>query len=248
MRWFRQEKSRRSALSAVSGAPAIDMRNVVYKRAGKVILDGLSLQLDERRVGIIGDNGSGKSTFARLLNGLLSPDSGTLKVFGIDATQHTASLPQFVGFLFQNPDHQILFPTVLEELAFGLTQLGLKQGDAERLAREYLRAQCRIEWADRPSQSLSEGEKQRLCLWSVLLMKPRLLVLDESFASLDLRSRYDFMAELNRQQQQLLMITHELDLLENFERIVWLHKGSVKADGDAKTVISAYKQYARNGL
>lgn len=244
MAWFRREKKAPPRLIAQPGAPAIELKQVSFSRAEKQIFSDLNLTLDERRIGIIGDNGSGKSTLSRLFNGLVLPDSGEVLVYGHAASEHGAALAQLVGFLFQNPDHQLLFPTVLEELAFGLTQLGCTQAEAEQRARDCLQLQDRPHWADRPVQSLSEGEKQRLCLWAIVLMGPQLLVLDETFASLDLRSRTQMMRELEQQEQQLLMITHELDLLENFDRVLWLHEGAVRADGDAASVIANYRRYA----
>lgn len=244
MAWFKRKvQTKRAPLECLPSAPAVEFRQVDFAREGKPVFKSLSLCFNERRIGIIGDNGSGKSTLARMLNGLILPDAGQVKIYGHDSAQHAADLPGLVGFLFQNPDHQILFPTVLEELAFGLTQLGRSQVAAELQAREYLQQQQRSSWADRPVQSLSEGEKQRLCLWSIFLMQPRLLVLDETFSSLDLRARGRMMAELE-QQQQLVMITHELDLLQGFDRVLWLHQGELRADGAAESVITDYRRYA----
>lgn len=245
MAWFKREAAVRGALEPMPGATAIEFSQVSFSREGKLVFPRLTLGIDERRVGIIGDNGSGKSTFARLLNGLLLPDAGHVCIYGHDTAEQTARLSSLVGFLFQNPDHQILFPTVLEELSFGLMQLGQSQVDAEARARAYLILRDCEDWADRPAQSLSEGEKQRLCLWAVLLMEPKLLVLDETFASLDLRSRLRMMQELEAQQQQLLMITHDLELLQGFDRVLWLHHGELRADGEAQVVIDAYRSYAR---
>lgn len=248
MAWFKREAAVRGPLEPVPSAPAIEFSQVSFTREGKLIFPGLTLCIDERRVGIIGDNGSGKSTFARLLNGLLLPDAGRVCLYGHDTAEQTARLSSLVGFLFQNPDHQILFPTVLEELCFGLMQLGRTQADAEQRASAYLILRDCEDWADRPAHSLSEGEKQRLCLWAVLLMEPKLLVLDETFASLDLCSRLRMMQELEVQQQQLLMITHDLELLQGFDRVLWLHHGELRADGEAQIVIDAYRTYARESL
>jgi len=244
MAWFKREKVARERLHVVSGAPAVELRQVSFSRAEKVIFASLSLRLDERRIGIIGDNGSGKSTLARLFNGLILPDSGYVTIYGHESQKQQVLLPQLVGFLFQNPDHQILFPTVLEELSFGLTQLGDSQAVADQKAKKCLLEQGKSDWADRPAQSLSEGEKQRLCLWSVVLMGPKLLVLDETFASLDLRTRIQMMNELKLQKQQLIMVTHELNLLSDFDRVIWLHHGQIKADGDPLAVIAEYRHHA----
>lgn len=243
MRWFSRNARPRKLLQAIPGAPALEFRNVSFERNGQPIIDNLTIALDEKRIGIIGDNGSGKSTLVRMLNGLIAPDDGELLVFGHCAKKQASELAALVGFLFQNPDHQILFPTVLEELAFGLMQLGLDQTEAEQLARNKLKAENCFSWSDRPSQSLSEGEKQRLCLWAVMLMNPKLLVLDESFSSLDLPTRGQLMRHLELQSQRQIMITHELELVRTFDRVLWLHKGRIVADGAADSVIGQYLQY-----
>lgn len=221
---------------------------VGLRRGDHTVLRDISLTLAERRVGLIGDNGSGKSSLARLLNGLLAPSSGQLRVYGHDSVEAASQLPSLVGFLFQNPDHQILFPTVLEELAFGLVQLGQPQRDAEAQAREWLESRGCGDWASRPAQALSEGEKQRLCLWAIQLMCPPLLVLDETFASLDLGTRLRLLRELCDGEQQLLMITHDLELLQDFDRVIWLERGAVRDDGAAADVLEAYRRHARAGL
>ncbi len=244
MAWFKTERGPERRLQANATAPAIVLEGVNVDRGGRRVLTGIDLTITESRVGVIGDNGSGKSTLARLLNGLLLPDSGRVQVYGHSTETYASQLPALVGFLFQNPDHQILFPTVIEELAFGLQQLGSTKAQAESAAGQFLDLQACTQWADRPVQSLSEGEKQRVCLWSVLLMEPRLLVLDESFSSLDLRSRLAMMAELTRAALPVIMISHELDLVAEFDRVIWLHEGRIEADGDAATVIAAYRRYA----
>ncbi|MGB0866665.1 MAG: energy-coupling factor ABC transporter ATP-binding protein [Granulosicoccaceae bacterium] len=245
MSWFKRESRSRSPLVAVPGEAAIAFESVCLQREQQTVLENISLVIDEKRVGLIGENGSGKSSLVRLFNGLLLPDTGCVRVYGYDSLEHGARLASLVGFLFQNPDQQILFPTVLEELTFGLLQLGIEQKQAEEQAHQFLVARQSAGWASRPAQSLSEGEKQRLCLWSVLLMQPRLLVLDETFASLDLRTRLNLMSELREQQQQLLMVTHDLDLLDGFDRVLWLHEGVIKVDGEASSVIASYQQFAR---
>lgn len=246
MAWYRRQRKVQQRLEAIPQAAAVVLKGVDVRREGREVLSAIDLLIDERRVGIVGDNGSGKSTLARLFNGLLLPDAGDVEIYGHNSAYSGVSrLPALVGFLFQNPDHQILFPTVLEEMAFGLQQLSASQLDAQTLCREYLASHGCQDWADRPAQSLSEGEKQRLCLWSVLLMKPKLLVLDESFSSLDIRTRFSIMAELERQDLQIVMISHELELLERFDRVIWLHHGRIEADGEAAQVLAAYRQYAR---
>ncbi len=102
------------------------------------MLSAISVALTERRIGLIGNNGSGKSSLVRLLNGLLSADAGSVTVHGLDAGKDASELPRKVGFIFQNPDHQIIFPTVIEEVAFSLEQTGLSRREAATEAKAAL--------------------------------------------------------------------------------------------------------------
>jgi len=138
MALFKRKAPKPASLSPMTGAPAVQLNDVHLSREGRVVFEGLDVSIDERRVGIVGDNGSGKSTLTRLLNGLLMPDSGQVHVYGHDVAEHASAMPSLVGFIFQNPDHQILFPTVLEELVFGLVQLGQSGEEAETVARQFL--------------------------------------------------------------------------------------------------------------
>ena len=109
-----------------SGDPSVtfEMAGVSFFREGRALLTGLNLRVTERRIGIVGRNGSGKTTLARVLSGLVAPDQGEVRVCGVDIAKDRRAAIQTVGILFQNPDHQIIFPTVEEELAFGLLQAG----------------------------------------------------------------------------------------------------------------------------
>ena len=144
---------------------------------------------------MIGRNGSGKTTLLRLLAGLVAPSAGVVRVGEIDPyTDRKAALAK-IGILFQNPDHQILFPTVEEELAFGLIQQGQTQAAAMAAALALLQREGRADWAKTPVSTLSHGQKQWLCLQAVLLMQPETLLLDEPFAALDMPTE----ARLRRQ-------------------------------------------------
>ena len=118
--------------------PAADggviFEGVEVRRGDRQVLSVTALRLDERRIGLIGDNGSGKSTLLRLANGLLLPTRGRIVVAGLDTARHRKEVPAKVGFIFQNPDHQLIFPTVCEEIAFGLTERGLSSPEASERA------------------------------------------------------------------------------------------------------------------
>jgi biotin transport system ATP-binding protein len=224
-------------------AAGIVFAGVNLKRNGVPVLHDIDLTLPERRIGLVGDNGSGKSSLVRLLNGLLVADTGELSVFGLDARKARKQLPRHVGFIFQNPDHQIIFPSVEEELAFGLQQLGAEKREARKKAVAFLARWSRESWRDRPINELSEGQKQLITIFSVLIMEPRLIIFDEPFASLDgatTRALRKFVGEL---PQQVLMISHELGVFHDFDRLIWLHDGRIHMDGAPGAVIDAYKTH-----
>jgi biotin transport system ATP-binding protein len=224
--------------------PAIVFRSVRLTRGGQSLFEGLDLALTERRVGLVGDNGSGKSSLLRLINGLLLPDRGEVIVHGRETRRHRKDLPGEVGFVFQNPDHQIIFPTVGEEIAFGFANRGLSDGAAEKEAQSYLAAHGCAGWASRAVHELSGGERQRVAILSVLAAEPSVLLLDEPFASLDLPSRLAFRRLILDLPQQIVMASHDLELMSDFERVVWLERGLVRADGAPETILPAYRAAA----
>ena len=223
----------------------IELRDISLKRGGEPVLSDLSLCLSQQRIGLVGDNGSGKSSLARLLNGLLAPDRGELRVYGLDGRKKRRHLPRLVGFVFQNPDHQIIFPTVEEELAFGLRQLGQSKPDARRKAAAFLAEWGRESWRNQPINELSEGQKQLVCILSVLIMQPRLLIFDEPFSSLDGLTRRALLRIIADLPQQVLMISHDLSSFDCYERLIWLHQGRVRMDGAPEQVIDAYQAHMR---
>ncbi len=223
---------------------SILLDHVTLTRGGRVVLDDVSLALGERRIGLIGTNGSGKSSLVRLFNGLLTPDTGRVTVHGIDAAAAPAELPRKVGFIFQNPDHQIIFPTVAEEIAFSLEQAGRPRREAREGAVPALARFGRAGWAERPVHALSEGEKQFLCIIAVLVMEPAVIVFDEPFASLDLPTRRRLEALIATLPQQVVLVAHELDAFAGYDRVVWLHEGRVRGDGPPDATLAAYRAFA----
>ncbi|BCJ91483.1 cobalt ABC transporter [Terrihabitans soli] len=219
--------------------PYVEFDRVTLARAGKPLFEGFSLGLSEARVGLIGDNGSGKSTLLRLIAGLILPDSGDVRLSGPGEGRP--------GFLFQNPDHQILFPTVGEEVSFGLIEGGMDPKTANAEAAKLLAAHGCAGWEKRAVHELSEGQKQLVCLIAVLAPEPNLLLLDEPFAALDLPTRYDIRERLSQLKQNIIMASHDIDLLSEFDRVIWLEQGRVRGDGPPKSVLAAYLAKARAG-
>ncbi|KWV46244.1 cobalt ABC transporter [Bradyrhizobium macuxiense] len=219
--------------------------NCVYlARGGGRFFDDLSLDLRERRIGLVGDNGSGKSTLLRLANGLLLPERGEVIANGRHTTQAGRGLHADVGFVFQNPDHQIIFPTVGEEVAFGLIEGGQTAAQARAAAGDLLASHGCAGWIDRAIRDLSEGQKQLVCILAILATEPKILLLDEPFSSLDLPTRLSLSARLARLPQQIVMASHDLDLLHDFDRVIWLEKGQVRADGVPSQVLPDYRAHA----
>ncbi|SDV48310.1 energy-coupling factor ABC transporter ATP-binding protein [Chitinasiproducens palmae] len=235
-------------MTVASDASCVALDGVTLLRGTTTVFDRLSLTLGERRIGLIGDNGAGKSSLFRLLCGLDAPQSGTVHVYGRDVRRERGALPALVGLMFQNPDDQIIYPTVVEELAFGLTARGTARREARERARDFLGARGLSEWADRPVGSLSQGQRQRVCLLALLISAPRLLLLDEPYASLDLPGQSLLAAELAAAAQQLVVSTHLLDHVRDFERVIWLDAGRVRADGHGPGVCAAYEADVRGRL
>ncbi|PIB26173.1 cobalt ABC transporter [Amylibacter kogurei] len=216
------------------------LENVVLSVHGKAVLNNVSFHADEKRIGLIGANGSGKSTLARVILGLLQINSGELRVHGVDIWKDRKAALKTVGMLFQNPDHQIIFPTCEEEIAFGLTQLGQSKEKARRAALEILARFGRADWASRSTHDLSQGQRHFLCLLSVLVMQPKLLVFDEPYAGLDLPTSIQLHRSIDALEQQVVLITHDMDVLADFDRVIWLDHGEIAGDGKPSDIIPKY--------
>lgn len=228
-------------------APAAGIRlaGVDVARGGRPVFRGLDLDLAERRIGLVGANGSGKSTLLRLVNGLVLPDAGSVTVNGLDTRRDRRRLPAEAGFVFQNVDHQIIFPTVGEEIAFGPREQGLSKAEAGARAVDLLARHGCAGWETRGVDTLSEGQKQLICILSALACGPRILLLDEPFSSLDLATRLALSARLAALDLQVVMASHDLDLLAGFDRVIWIRGGAVAADGRPDAVLAAYAAHAR---
>ncbi len=170
---------------------------------------GLSLDLSFQRLGVVGRNGSGKSTLARVIAGLVPATQGAATLDGADMARDRRAALSGVGILFQNPDHQIIFPTVAEEIAFGLAQLGRSKREAEAEACQTLARFSKEPWADVPVSTLSHGQKHLVCLMAIVAMNPRCLILDEPFAGLDIPTKAQLMRYLAMFAGTIIHISHD---------------------------------------
>ncbi|WP_411139613.1 energy-coupling factor ABC transporter ATP-binding protein [Streptomyces sp. x-80] len=218
----------------------IALDGVSVRFGPRTVLDAVSVELTERRIGVIGANGSGKSTFARLLNGLVLPSAGTVLVGADDTATDARRIRRRVGFVFQNPDNQIVLPLVEEDLAFGLRNTGVPRKEIPGRVREQLADLGIAALADRPSHALSGGEKQLVALAAVLVMRPETVVFDEPTTLLDLRNRNRLRAVIAAMPQQAVVLTHDLDLLTGFDRVLVLDEGRIAYDGPPRTAVPWY--------
>ncbi len=221
-------------------APAIELQGVRLKRGNTQVFENLNLALREPRIGLIGDNGSGKSSLFRLICGLDLPQAGQVRVGG-DAPQLNGKNARVVGMMFQNPDEQIIFPTVEEELALGVHAAGVPRREAQAQVRAWLAARGLAAWAERAIGGLSQGQRQHVCWLALLIAAPRVLLLDEPFASLDLPGQALLQREIDQASQQVMVSTHVLEHVRGFERVIWLDQGQVRADGPGREVCAAYE-------
>ncbi|MET9213922.1 MULTISPECIES: energy-coupling factor ABC transporter ATP-binding protein [unclassified Nocardia] len=220
----------------------IVLDGVGHRFGDRTVLREIDLRITEQRVGLIGANGSGKSTLARMLNGLLKPTSGTVTVDGIDAARKGAQVRRKVGFVFTDPDTQIVMPTVTEDLAFSLRRSGLSRAEiAARVTRMLDRFGLSAH-ADHPAHLLSGGQKQLLAIGSALIREPEVIVADEPTTLLDLRNARRVSEALNALDQQVIVVTHQLALLDGFDRVVVLDNGSVAYDGPPADAVGAYRR------
>ena len=227
-------------IKSVDKVSQVEITDLVYAIEGKEILSGLNLSLAERRIGIVGRNGSGKSTFARIVSGLVEPPSGRVSVNGLDLAKDRRAAIREVGILFQNPEHQIIFPTVGEEIAFGLEQQGLKKTAALGEMEAVLEQFGLTHWREAHIATLSQGQKHLVCLMAISAMNPKLLVLDEPFAGLDIPTKAQMNRYLSLYEGSLLHITHDTADLDGYDTVVWIDQGIVRQSGARETVMTSY--------
>ncbi|NLU81444.1 ABC transporter ATP-binding protein [Rhodococcus sp. HNM0569] len=222
--------------------PEIAFRGVHHAYDDRTVLSDVDLTLTEHRIGIVGANGGGKSTLARMINGLVVPTSGTVTVDGVDTKRHGRQVRRTVGFVFTDPDHQIIMPTVAEDVAFSLRRSRLSKTEREARVRDVLDRFGLAGHADHPPHLLSGGQKQMLALAAVMVAEPRILVADEPTTLLDLRNTRTIARTFAQLPQQLVVVTHHLDLLDDFDRVLVVDGGRVVADGAPRPTIEFYRE------
>nr|WP_221634209.1 ABC transporter ATP-binding protein [Nocardioides luti] len=196
--------------------------------------------MTEHRIGVVGANGSGKSTLARLVNGLVRPTSGRVVVDGLDVARQGAGVRRRVGFCFTDPAAQLVMPTCVEDVELSLRRVEKSAARRRARALEVLAQHGLGEHADVSVHALSGGQKQLLALAGVLATEPAILVADEPTTLLDLRNTRRVADLLFGLEQQLLLVTHDLDLAARCDRVLVVEDARVRFDGPPDAAIADY--------
>jgi biotin transport system ATP-binding protein len=214
----------------------------------KTLLDGVSLKLTEQRIGVIGANGSGKSTLLRLLNGLVEPTHGAVMVDGDDTVRSVRAVRRRVGFVFTDPLSQLVMPTGREDVELSLRRSVRNPGARAEAAEAILDRFGLTPLADQSIYELSGGERQLMALAAVLAVEPSVLVLDEPSTLLDLRNRELLRRTISGLSQQIVMSTHDLELVRDMDRVLVVNSGRVVFAGGADAAVEHSRALSAAGL
>ncbi|OHO61778.1 energy-coupling factor ABC transporter ATP-binding protein [Corynebacterium sp. HMSC036D02] len=226
--------------------PQIEFRNVSVTFDETPVLNDVSLNLSEQRIGIIGANGGGKSTLVRLINGLGEPSRGEVLVDSMDVAKHGKEIRRRVGFVFSDAENQIVMPQVRDDVEFSLRRLKLSREERTARVDAALERFGLEALAEQSPHTLSGGQKQLLALAAVLVMEPTVIIADEPTTLLDLRNRDRIRREFASLEQQLIVVTHDLDFLSDFDRVLCIDNHHVVADGSPDKVISFYTELMKS--
>lgn len=222
---------------------------------GTKALDEISLSIEKGEfVAVVGGNGSGKTTFARMVNALLEPTAGAVLINGIDTKDKEClwGVRRVAGMVFQDPDSQIVGTTVEEDVAFGPENLGLAPEEIRRRVRDALLSVGMEDHGGTPPHLLSGGLKQRVSIAGVLAMKPACLILDEATALQDPLARKDIMDLLRRLNREegitIIHITHDMEEAALADRVIVLDTGKVALEGKPHEVFSQVSRLRESGL
>lgn len=239
---------------------AIEFKNVSYTYNSQGLhptpaVKNFSLTINEGEfIALCGHNGSGKSTVARLTNGLLTPTEGEVNVFGMSTNdeEKLIDIRRQVGMVFQNPDNQMIATIVEDDIAFGPENLGLPREEIGRRIEWALKSVDMVEVRHKTPFKLSGGQKQRIAIAGVLAIKPKVLILDESTAMLDPRGRkevFDVIKKLNKEEGiAVVLITHYMDEAALFDRVIVMGDGELVLDGTPNEVFRENERLKAVGL
>ena len=236
---------------AGSGKPLIELKDVHYRyENGKEAIRGVDLTINEGDyIALIGQNGAGKTTLAKMFNSLHKPESGTVMVCGKNTLdEEPNTLAQYVGYVFQNPDNQIFSTSVYKEMEYGLKNAGIPAEESDKRIHEVARMLGLESVLEEHPFSLGKGQRQRLAVASILVLKPKILVVDEPTTGQDwngIRNMMQLIDELHRNGTTIVMITHDMDVVaKHAGRAIVMSQGRIVADGDVRSVIAKKEELA----
>ena len=233
----------------------IEVENVRFKYPGGVVaLKGVTLSIRNGEfVAIMGQNGAGKTTLVKHFNGLLKPTSGTVRIDGVETTKASiASLSRTVGFVFQNPDHQLFSETVEEEIAFALKNFGFNSETIQKQITWALNLLSLTQYQKTSPFMLSGGERKRVALASVLAWDPQILILDEPTIGQDHEQKEklrQFIVQLQTQGKTIVIVTHDVEFVaECNPRVVLMKEGTIVADGEGTEILTNTEALAQSSI
>lgn len=219
------------------------------------VIKNLNLEIEKGSfVAVLGHNGSGKSTIAKLINGLLVPQSGMVTVNGISTEneEDVFEIRKNVGMVFQNPDNQIVASIVEEDVAFGVENLGVPSAEIRQRVDDALKTVGMYEFRGRAPHKLSGGQKQRVAVAGIIAMKPQCIVLDEPTAMLDPSGRREVIEtvkKLNKEENiTIVLITHYMDEAVEADRVIVVDNGEIKMDDTPENVFARVDEVKALGL
>ena len=225
------------------------------QNAGKTVLNDISLDIFKGEfVAVLGHNGCGKSTLAKLCNAIYEPDEGSVTVNGIpsDSEENGDAIRRTVGMVFQNPDNQIVATIVEDDVAFGPENLGVEPKEIRRRVDEALKCVNMYEMREREPHKLSGGQKQRVAIAGVIAMQTECIIFDEPTAMLDPMGRLEVMQTIQRLNKELgitiVLITHFMDEAVNADRVIVMDNGRIIDDGTPRDVFSKTDFLREHGL
>ena len=225
----------------------VEVNDVIFSYDNVMdVLKGISFKIEEGSyTTIIGHNGSGKSTIAKLIMGLLEKKSGSIKIDGLEVNQENiASIRKKIGIVFQNPDNQFIASTVKDDIAFGLENHRVPTSDMDSIIHDYAGYVGMSDFLDAEPEHLSGGQKQRVAIAGVLAMKPKILIFDEATSALDVKTENEITEMLKefKGKKTIIAIAHRLSTLKICDRIVYLKNGEIVDTGTFKELSSLYKE------
>lgn len=236
-------------------ANAVDINNLSFEyEEGAKTIDQISFSVPKGSYTVVlGHNGSGKSTIAKLIIGLLEPKTGDITVDGIHLDEeHLYDVREKVGIVFQNPDNQFIGSTVRDDIAFGLENLCVPTEDMEDIIQTYAKKVNMTEFLDHEPTKLSGGQKQRVAIAGILAMHPSIIILDEATSMLDPRGKIEInnlVHELNQTQNMtILSITHDIEEAALSDHVILLDNGHIIDEGTPDEVLTQKVELERIGL